>query len=491
MLTKHDMFLYSFENYLKVAREYKEGYSAKIGDSESLPNYITATKLNFFRICGEIKKRFGISLDIQEFPIQPIHNIIDRWLIYICELNLSIEKFNIKISLEDPELAALLLRLSEISKNANIKAVNLLRALGVVCESAFIGPESIVVDIFHSCNTNCVHCWLHSPQNSNRDTEYLKGKMGVDAFSKIAQRAKGIGVERLCLLANGEPLMHPEIRGIIEICYANSLKFETVTNGYFLIDSLAEFVLQRGINIITISLPSATVGSYSEICPKSSGEDFMRIKNNIKTLVAKRNKMGKEIEIHITHVIHKINYRDLLKFAEMDIELGVDKVLFKIIQLDNTNYFLRLDEKQIDYLKCNLPIAISLLKESGVEVDELSEMYLSSCEASSGLRTKNFFAGRGCLTGWGFCNIQMHGEVLFCCGDKMVDSLILRDFDSIWFSEKYNSYRKAAKYIMDNQNVEFARGERLLDSKCDSCENVNEHLSILKDIKQCSLECFL
>jgi hypothetical protein len=150
-----------------------------------------------------------------------------------------------------------------------------------------------------------------------------------------------------------------------------------------------------------------------------------------------------------------------------------------------------LTDDQINFLKANLPEVIARLRAKGINTDELSSTYLDFYEDRQGLRTKDFFAERGCLTGWSFCNIQLDGEVLFCCGNKMVDSLQKYSFDEIWFSGKYNFYRIAAKHMKDNKHVEFVRGERLLDNSCNSCENVNQHLDILKTIRRYSLEDFL
>jgi hypothetical protein len=73
----------------------------------------------------------------------------------------------------------------------------------------------------------------------------------------------------------------------------------------------------------------------------------------------------------------------------------------------------------------------------------------------------------------------------------MVDSLKEDSFENIWFSEKYNSYRVAAKYIERNKDMSFARGEKLFDGKCHSCENVNQHFDVLRAVGKYSLKDFL
>lgn len=453
---------------------------------------IIANKYNFFKIDKEIKNKFGISQDIFPFTIFPTQDIIARWLRYAEEVNSKLKRFNKKILLENYELAKLLLRLSKTRDENQRQRNDLLRVLGAICEDVFIGPYLIVVDLLHRCNTDCIHCWIHYP--NREEVGYLndlKKKMDVEIFRNIAEKAKEIGTEKISLLANGEPLMHPDIKKIINICRENNLEFETITNGIFMTESLSRLMVDSGASSITISLPAATAESFKQICPKSPMEDFAKIKKNIKALIAYKNNLTKNVHVYITHVIHNLNCYDLFKFLEMDIELGVDTVLFKIILLDERNYFLGLNKDQIIFLKANLPEVITRLKAKGISTDELSSTYLDFYEDTQGLRTKDFFAEKGCLTGWSFCNIQLDGEVLFCCGNKMVDSLQKCSFDKIWFSEKYNFYRKAAKHMKENKHVKFARGERLLDNNCNSCENVNQHLYILRAAREYLLEDFL
>lgn len=487
-----NMIEYSVDTYLKLAEEYKVINSEESFSKKTSDEFIIANKYNFFKLDKVVKNKFSISEGISPFSIFPIQNIIVRWLRYVEGVNSKLKKFNKKISLKNTELANLLLRLSKIKAESQTRRKDLLRALGAICGDVFIGPYSIVVDLFHSCNTNCIHCWIHYP--NRKGVGYLsdfKKKMDVEMFRNIAEKAREIGTEKICLLANGEPLMHPQITEIINICYENKLEFETVTNGVFMTESLSRLMVDSGVTIITVSLPATTAQSYKQICPKSPLGDFGKVKKNIKDLISYRNNIGKNVEVHITHVIHNLTCYDLLKFVEMDIELGVDTVLFKIILLDDRNYFLKLDEGQINYLKNHMPEAITRLKANGIRTDELANTYLDFYENAQGLRTKDFFAEKGCLVGWSFCNIQVDGEVLFCCGNKMVDSLQGDCFDKIWFSEKYNFYRIAAKHTKNNRHVEFARGEKLFDDKCNSCENVNEHSHILNTVREHSLENFL
>ncbi len=480
---------YSTEEYIRLAERPAEG-SGPDGNQCCRTGEIAVTKSNFLRLKGRLEKDFGLSVK-EELGLFPVKDIIPRWLSYVRGINKRLSAFGKGLCVDDRVLASLLLKLSRIKDDSRYERAQLQRALGLICEDTFTGPYSIVVDLLHYCNTDCLHCWLHSPQNPHKDPDYLKGKMSLEMFRGIAESAGRMSVQKICLLANGEPLMHPNIKEIVGVCRDNGLEFETITNGFFLDEELARYMLDSGATFITFSLPAATPSSYKQVCPRSPESDFHRISENIRFLSSYKKEKGKKTEIHMTHVIHNLNCKDLFGFVEMDMRLGVDAVLFKIILLDEQNKFLKLSREQVDYLRNNMPRAVKQLKDSGIRTDELSGVYLDSYEQSEGSRTHGMFARQGCFTGWSFCNIQLDGEVLFCCGNKMVDSLRNYSLEEIWFSEKYNRYRVAAKHMKDNRDVEFCRGEKLYDRQCDSCENVNEHNHIVKYLQENQLEEFI
>jgi len=487
------MDIYCVENYLKLAGEYNKRGVRNDRPSQNIPGEaIIADKYNFFKLDKELKMKFGVDYGIPPFEIFPTQNIVSRWLKYMEGVNSKLKKCSRKIFFDDPQLAALLSRLNKINF-LNLKdKKKLLRTLGAVCETVFIGPFSIVVDLLHYCNTNCLHCWIHSPLKINKAPAHIKKNISLEMFSHIAEKAAGMGTEKICLLANGEPLMHPEIKEMINICRLNGLKFEVVTNGVFMDTYLMKLIVDSGAVSITVSLPAASADSYKQICPVSPTGDFEKVKMNIRRLVEYRKETKKRSPIiSILHVIHNLNCYDLFQFVEMDKQLGVDRAFFKIIMLDENNYSLKLDGSQADYLKAKFPEAAEKLKNSGIKCDTLTDVYLNYYDKKEGSRTAGFYTSKSCLVGWDFCNVQLGGEVLFCCGYKIVDSLQENDFDKIWLSDGYNRYRIAAKHMDGSAAVEFAKGEKLCDARCDSCENVNQHLHMVRSIEKFSLEDFL
>lgn len=105
--------------------------------------------------------------------------------------------------------------------------------------------KQIYVEITNICNLDCSFC----PKNSRP-----KRFMTVDEFDKITDEISPL-TNTICLHLMGEPLLHPSINQIFEICNAKNLKVHLTTNGTLIKQNLD--LLQSGCaKRISVSLHS-------------------------------------------------------------------------------------------------------------------------------------------------------------------------------------------------------------------------------------------
>ena len=105
--------------------------------------------------------------------------------------------------------------------------------------------KQIYVEITNICNLDCSFC----PKNSRP-----KRFMTVDEFDKITDEISPL-TNTICLHLMGEPLLHPSINQIFEICNAKNLKVHLTTNGTLIKQNLD--LLQSGCaKKISVSLHS-------------------------------------------------------------------------------------------------------------------------------------------------------------------------------------------------------------------------------------------
>lgn len=84
--------------------------------------------------------------------------------------------------------------------------------------------KKVYVEITNSCNLNCSFC-----NNNKRDKQF----MSLDNFKYIIEDIKKY-TKYIYLHVKGEPLLHPKLNSILQICDDNGIRVNITTNGTLL-----------------------------------------------------------------------------------------------------------------------------------------------------------------------------------------------------------------------------------------------------------------
>ena len=109
--------------------------------------------------------------------------------------------------------------------------------------------KKIYIEIINYCNLNCKFCLKTKKQNR---------MMTLNEFNKIINDIKKY-TDYIYLHLQGEPLLHPSLKEILEICYQNNINVNITTNATLLssnIDILLESKALRQVNISLQALQS-------------------------------------------------------------------------------------------------------------------------------------------------------------------------------------------------------------------------------------------
>jgi len=460
---------------------------------------IGISRYNFFKANEIVKFCFSLILKKQindvgvlnsPFNIFPLKDLPSNFFLYLDSLKKITKKFcnNIEINLLDVELKSIL---EIIGLNAYLypeREKDLARLLGIICENIFIGPQTIVVDPFHRCNVKCVHCFVHNPLIYHPE-EFLDRKIHLSLFKEIINDAAALRVDEIILQGDGEPLMHPNFLDMISYARQKGIRVIFFTNGCFLNEKIAEEIINLGVTQIYCSLPAASEESYEKICISPQKKEwFYIIVKNMKSLVKLKNKFKKKFPVlTMTHVIHRLNFHELIKMAELDACIGADAVRFYLIRIDENNEHLKLEDNQIENIKIDLAIVDNILKKAGIEFIDNIRFQLSHYENSTGSWSKDIFLQEGCTIGWYFCLIPALGDISMCCHLRTVGYLDKNRFKEIWLSDYYRKKRYQAKFISDYQDVEFLNGMTLYNEHCEHCDNHQNLLKTIKNLKSYGL----
>jgi AdoMet-dependent heme synthase len=459
---------------------------------------IGLSRYNFFRLrqmyklCLELLSTDAKNSDVlnEPFEIFPIGDLAKS-------LSAVIERLKkihpaIKIALYDKELPEILETAEMNARLYPFRETDLARILGAIFEEAFIGPQIIVLDPFHRCNIKCAHCFVHNPL-IHHQPEFLARKMDLQKFKEIVDDAAALKTECMILQGDGEPLLHPDFIKMIEYVREKGVKPLFFTNGSLLTREIAEKIIELEVREIYCSFPAGAAETYDKVCLESKPSDlFRRTVENMKTLMDLKKKSGKQFpRVIMTHVLHTMNYHELIPMAETDAYIGTDAARFYLIRIDNNNGHLRLNEKQLGVMKKDLPQAEEIFKKAGIDFVSNIKFQFENYDKETGAWSKDVFLKEGCLIGWMFCLIPAPGDLSMCCHLRTMGYLKETRLKDIWHSDYYRQKRIEAKFLSKNTHISCLNGVKLYDEHCDHCDNHQNLLNMAKDLKEFGLYKFL
>ncbi|HAN09187.1 MAG TPA: radical SAM protein [Clostridiales bacterium] len=122
--------------------------------------------------------------------------------------------------------------------------------------------KRIYIEITNICNMRCSFC-----PPTKRESKF----MSIEDFEHVLKEVKPFS-DYICLHIKGEPLMHPRIGEILDLCDNYDLKANLTTNGTLLKEKVDILVGKKALRQINISLHSFE---------NDSEDDFIKYFNNI------------------------------------------------------------------------------------------------------------------------------------------------------------------------------------------------------------------
>lgn len=472
------------ENIRKAQALVKKGKDIKITIALSRYNFARLTKIAEFAMSLLEKK---VNLSLIELKLFPVKDLPKNFVKYIDEIKKHMDNYKINIIFHDDELMDIL---NTVGLHASVNSGrerDLLRLLGIISEQVFIGPQTIVFDPFHRCNTKCQHCWVHTP-NIKHPEEFLNRKFDFELFKKIIDDASAMMTDGIILQGDGEPLMYDKFMPMLRYARSKGLGVLFFTNGILLAEEKAKEIIELGVNEIYCSFPAGTAEVYKKISSIQPAETFYKVRDNLKNFMILKRRAGKNNpRLIVSHVIHNMNYHELVEMARMDAEIAPDAVRFYLIRLDTMNRFLQLKPEEVDEIKRQIPAVSEILKKNNIEFVDNFEFQLNHYDEKTGAWSKDFFLNNGCTIGWYFNLIPARYDMSFCCHLRTVGHLDKKSFKEIWNSTEYWQWRRQAKYLKDNKRIKFANGQVLYDEHCDHCDNHQTIIKTLNELKRYDL----
>ena len=293
-------------------------------------------------------------------------------------------------------------------------------------------PVSYSIEPTNHCNLKCPEC----PSGLGALTRPL-GLLKFDEFKNWIDQIKSTGFY-IQLFFQGEPFINKHLPKMIKYAQQSNVYISISTNGHFINDHNVDFVLDNAPDKLIYSMDGLDEESYQNY---RIGGTFKQADEGLRTLIKRKNERRlKKPYVEFQFIVMKQNEHQLDDVLTYGKDAGVDKVVFKTMQISNY-------ENAIKFLPSNNKYSRYIVQDNLYKIKN---------------KMKNH-----CFALWRTSVITWDGKVVPCCFDKDAEFnlglLNGKSFQEIWKSEKYQVFR-----------------QRVLDSRksINMCTNCTEGLKI-------------
>lgn len=273
-------------------------------------------------------------------------------------------------------------------------------------------PISFSIEPTNHCNLKCPEC----PSGLGALTRPL-GLLRSDDFKNWIDQIKDTGFY-VQLFFQGEPYINKNLPEMIKYAQQNKIYVSISTNGHFINANNIDKILEAAPDKLIYSVDGLDEETYQNY---RVGGKFAQVDSALRNLVKRKRQLRlKKPFIEFQFIVMKQNEHLLEKVKAYCKEVGVDKLVFKTMQISSY-------ENALKFLPTNKKYRRYIIDDNSFRIKA---------------EVKNH-----CFALWRTAVITWDGKVVPCCFDKDADFtmgiLNGKSFYEIWNSENYNKFRKS------------------------------------------------
>lgn len=181
-------------------------------------------------------------------------------------------------------------------------------------------PLNLLVEVTSKCNLSCRMCNIH---HDTRSGHMIPAQL-LEVTYDLARTASVVSPFGL-----GEPLLHPEIAGIVGRYKSSGAFVGFVTNGMLLSEEISKGLITNALDHLAISIDAADQLLLASI---RRGADLKRISANIRTLNSlKKSLNSKSPSLSLSVVAQLSNFTQLSSIIQFAEELEISSIDFNPI----------------------------------------------------------------------------------------------------------------------------------------------------------------
>jgi radical SAM protein with 4Fe4S-binding SPASM domain len=280
-------------------------------------------------------------------------------------------------------------------------------------------PVSYSIEPTNLCNLKCPEC----PSGSGTLTRPI-GLLKFEDFKNLIEQIQSTGFY-IQLFFQGEPYINKYLPEMIRYAQRKKIYISISTNGHFITEKNVDPILENAPDKLIFSLDGLTEESYQKY---RVGGTFAQADEGLRAITRRKKELKKELPfIELQFIVMKQNENQLNDVIKYGKECGVDKVVFKTMQISSYENALKFLPENPKYRRYTLN--------------------------NNSFRIKNNLLNH-CFALWRSSVITWDGRVVPCCFDKDASfeagKINGKTFKEIWHSKEINNFRKR---ILRNRSI--------------------------------------
>jgi len=433
---------------------------------------VPARRSNAFHLGATVVyacRRRGVDYELETFDPHPVETIAQRFADHLVWLRNLGRRCRVRIAVDDPLLLPLLEHIAEQADGTN--ETELLRLLGIVCDTPLVGPHWFVFEVINSCNARCSYCNIHAP-NRKPGRDFLDQKLSFEQYTATVNSLARMGTDGVTILANGEPTLHPDFARMVHYAKSCGLRVNFFTNGLLLDEDVARVIVDNHADEMFCTISAADAATYAALHADADERDWENLLANLRRLFALRDQAGTGLPTAwMVNVICHPNAGQLFEMAELAVALGFNGLRPQLLRVDEYNKHVALNNDDLAHLQKTLPELQKHCEKLRVKLWDGYVFQLSRAGDDPADWSGDEFVDRGCFIGWGLGLAKSDGDLSFCCTVKPVANLREGPFEKLWREGLYQQARLAAKDLRHAGDLKMRDGEPLYTDYCHHCDN--------------------
>jgi MoaA/NifB/PqqE/SkfB family radical SAM enzyme len=343
------------------------------------------------------------------------------------------------------------------------------------------GPLTIELLFGHGCNQNCKFCSMHNGKEKPLKNYKLKGILKKNNYKKIIDECNELGVERIQLSGEGEPLFNKRLTmNLMKRIKNYGIYGYLNTNGVMFSERDIKNLVKNKWDMILFSVMSPDAATHDYLVGLSGA--FDKVIHNIKRFNYWKEKLKTDKpEMEIKMVLTNRNYDKIEKMVLLCQDLDLHFRLDSLIIFHEKGKKLNLNEKQKKEFKKELKKAIELSKKRNLRFnisnEILDNIYSKRTEKNEITKlqkeknNKNKFISASCYLPWLRILINSRGFTGPCGFCYTEDNVKEKSLKNIWLGKAYNKLRQ------DRLN-------QILGKDCSICGDIEYNSIIRKELNQ-------